>query len=412
MNSLSLLFGVLKGSKLAFQVVRERKPVALAGFLALLPPVVGALAVLLIGKQEAEPNLGLTVVFGVAIAAVGWLVMAGLINALANHIGKGQGSLATALSVVGLADLIVSIGVIIGAIVQHGPIAQVLGDHSLLLAMALSVIFFLWFMTVVIIGVRECYEVSFGMALLAVVGALFVSQLVLSTANMFVSPYTGPPPFQGKLAKEIPQFERTSNLVENPGFEEGEDQPMAWSARLTSFPPGARRERTTQVFHSGKASAYMRQPVIGQVNAWLQLVPYVTPERKFAFSAWLKFRDCRAVLLVVVFRDKDEKVLDLACSGAIKGSSDWKQYAITGKVPPKAASALVEIGLWGGGEFWADDVDFRVDGQASREPPGAKKKTNGSKGKKGGKDEKLKKHKKDEGQKGEKGASPQKASSQ
>jgi hypothetical protein len=128
----------------------------------------------------------------------------------------------------------------------------------------------------------------------------------------------------------------------------------------------------TRIMHGGKASAYLK-PTTDQPRRFGTLSQRFAADqyrgKRLRMTAFVKSQDVedRATLSMTVHgKEMTGLVWDNMYARPIKGSNDWKEYAIVLDVPADAAGATeIVFGLYfrGKGQVWVDDFQFETVGQ-------------------------------------------------
>lgn len=141
-----------------------------------------------------------------------------------------------------------------------------------------GVVLWAWWAIVLVLGVRETYELTTGQAAGACVPSLFATAITCSAVILFGSAYLVGPPMampDPKTTEFIERGERT-NLLLNAGFEETkDDKPEHWDGQVTQGVPGVEFKIDTEVAHTGDASAFAGRSGLKASGYywWQQLLP-------------------------------------------------------------------------------------------------------------------------------------------
>jgi hypothetical protein len=166
----------------------------------------------------------------------------------------------------------------------------------------------------------------------------------------------------------------TANLLLNPGAEQGKDDlPSIWFKAAVPA-DGLRIYRTTEHFHSGKASlaisnTHKYDKTI--CNNWAQLLQNVPIGKTILLSAYIKTENADAVNVCVQCwgPGKNPPMLAFASTPVVRGDQDWTllhSQPIT--VPPETASVYVRAALTGLGKVWLDDLSLVVVDTSTKAP--------------------------------------------
>jgi hypothetical protein len=160
----------------------------------------------------------------------------------------------------------------------------------------------------------------------------------------------------------------TSNLLRNPGMEDGDESPAHWSE-------GASMEGTTvqgvkylwdrKTGHTGKASLCLHKTAqrYFPIAHWRQVVPRPEGSSKVKVIAWIKAERLTKGIVDVQFTKNDGTRPHqwIAYIGARKAgdppvSHDWKEYTGVAEIPPGTTQVGVALQIYGPGKIWFDDV--------------------------------------------------------
>lgn len=151
------------------------------------------------------------------------------------------------------------------------------------------------------------------------------------------------------------------NLLQNPGFEEGDEGPAHWRC----FPPQARGVRYVWeegMAHSGERCACVEGAGRG-FGMWQQVVP-VQPGAIYVLAAWVRSADIAPpgkACLQLFFRDAQGRPVQRVDLPGHAGTIPWLYdfpHELFVRAPKTAAKAEVNLYLEGRGTAWFDDVFF------------------------------------------------------
>ena len=168
-------------------------------------------------------------------------------------------------------------------------------------------------------------------------------------------------------AEEVPapgstSVMRTPLLLPNAGFESGLEK---WATSPAADAKAYEFALDTAVFHSGKQSVRIRSLTGDAGGAVYQVIPIAALRGKtLELGGWLKTSNAAgdgAALTLRVF-DADGRLLEynLMYQAPVKGTADWKRYAIPVKVSKNAMDLELGVLLNNKGTVWADDLELNV----------------------------------------------------
>ena len=155
---------------------------------------------------------------------------------------------------------------------------------------------------------------------------------------------------------------RTPLLLPNAGFENGLEK---WATSPAADTKAYEFALDTAVFHSGKQSVRIRSVGGDAGGAVYQVIPIAALRGKtLELGGWLKTSNAAgdgAALTLRVF-DADGRLLEynLMYQAPVKGTADWKRYAIPVKVSKNAMDLEIGVLLNNKGTVWADDLELNV----------------------------------------------------
>ncbi|MHA1570535.1 MAG: Yip1 family protein [Alphaproteobacteria bacterium] len=259
-----------------------------------------------------------------------------------------------------------------------------------------------WFVVLLVIALREMYDMATLHSVMSVAIAGMVSLIAKSIIMMPIIdllPLADPNPFAREKAAATYDHDPPAciNLIANPGFEqvdekgEIENMPLRWQGKFPQMTLGGAAlalDPDTPCF--GNYSARSDLPGIrryvtlvwGQeIGRWFfapavirtpsgPVATMFLPADAFAetnvvhVSLWLKTEAAGAVQarLLAAVPDKKGKqrgMLVLA-TPAVKDTTPWTQYRVKAAWPKGTQGARLEIYHWGCGTVWVDDVKVYV----------------------------------------------------
>jgi hypothetical protein len=146
------------------------------------------------------------------------------------------------------------------------------------------------------------------------------------------------------------------------------ETPKGWFA-AGSHPKDYKMSVDRTVVHSGKASALMKSAV-SEPGGFGTLMQTCKADafrgKRVRMSGYVRSQDVKnwAGLWMRVDGPRGEALaFDNMQDRALKGTSDWKKYAIVLDVPESAQEIAFGLLLTGAGQVWMDDLDFAVVGK-------------------------------------------------
>ena len=146
----------------------------------------------------------------------------------------------------------------------------------------------------------------------------------------------------------------------------GPGLPDGWT-RAGSTPADFDMGTDHSVAHAGKSSGYLRSKVAKPAGFGTLMQMCKAEEfqgKRVRLSAWIKAENVRSWAGLWMRVDGNEPnhmlAFDNMQSRPIKGTSDWRQYAIVLDVAPEAKDIAFGILLNGPGAVWLDEVSFEV----------------------------------------------------
>lgn len=152
-----------------------------------------------------------------------------------------------------------------------------------------------------------------------------------------------------------------SNLVMNPGAEDGQGElPSIWFAAQVPA-EGLRMWRDTAQPYTGKAAlAISNQHDYPESvsNNWAQSLQVTPRSKTLQLTAWIRAENADAVNVCLQCWDlKSEKMLAFGGTPIIRGNQDWHMFTSGPiSVPDGTAMILVRAALTGKGTAWFDDI--------------------------------------------------------
>jgi hypothetical protein len=156
-----------------------------------------------------------------------------------------------------------------------------------------------------------------------------------------------------------------ANLLLNPGFEESVDaqgrKPLAWIAetKTTQTEPEAKCFRDTAVMSKGKASGAVVKAELENPLAeagFTQIVERLPAGETLYLRGQIKTKDVvGSAFLKLLLRDSQGRFLGVQSTPPVSGTTEWKLYSTSIKVPADAKAAVALV-IRGKGSVWFDEV--------------------------------------------------------
>lgn len=152
-----------------------------------------------------------------------------------------------------------------------------------------------------------------------------------------------------------------TNLLKNPGFEEGDGEPAHWRT-FSLKPDGISYVWDDAKAHSGRRSVCVQGTGRG-FGTWQQIVD-VEPGRVYELKGYVAFEDVARQAecsLQLVFRNAGNRVVQMVTWPSHTGTREFAldfPYALKVRAPKDAAKAEVNLFLRREGKVWLDDVTF------------------------------------------------------
>jgi hypothetical protein len=146
----------------------------------------------------------------------------------------------------------------------------------------------------------------------------------------------------GKERIAITRIPISDNLLENGGFELGDDSPAkGWKARVSGSTTAAYlTEQSAETARSGMRAVSISNPV-GKVERWYVInssSPAVDAGRTYRFSAWIRAEnmDLANAYIQIDWLDSSDQLLDSILSDRITKDQDWTEVAVEATAPEGA----------------------------------------------------------------------------
>ncbi|TQE34749.1 Tat pathway signal sequence domain protein, partial [Streptomyces ipomoeae] len=156
--------------------------------------------------------------------------------------------------------------------------------------------------------------------------------------------------------------------IANPGFEEGTETPMGWSAPGWGQTAGATWARDTTVSRTGSASLRLQVPASGG-----NMYTYSNPKTRigkgtYTYGAWIRTEGVTGLGAHIdpLFFDADGKLVGSDHKKyAAKGTHDWEYVSIELETPAGATQMEMHLRLSGPGTAWFDGVTLVAPGDST-----------------------------------------------
>lgn len=151
--------------------------------------------------------------------------------------------------------------------------------------------------------------------------------------------------------------EAEPNLIANPSFEQGTEQPAGWQALITA---GATLERVTSMAHTGSAAIHIRCDAQGakEYPAFKFRLDQVKPGEQYRGSVWVRTQGLigRGGFPVIEYNRGNERLSYSAGQNSPLGDSEWRQLIIFGEVPEGTTEIFFCLMVHGQGDVYFDDA--------------------------------------------------------
>jgi len=183
-------------------------------------------------------------------------------------------------------------------------------------------------------------------------------------AGTAASPSPTPAPLSTRIAAPASSTTVGSNLIANPGFENGSTSPLNWTL-VTS---NGNTPSWDTVFHTGTRS--LRISISGTIDKesgypksdLMEARPLAT----YTFSAWVKTQNTGGTNnpgVRVVESDANNRWLRSTTLMFSKGTNDWTQRQTTFKTGSDTVYLYIYAFIWNGyGTMWLDDMEIYEEG--------------------------------------------------
>lgn len=172
------------------------------------------------------------------------------------------------------------------------------------------------------------------------------------------------PEEEGHLGAEVPLG---TNLIANYGFEVGTRGQM-WGWAQEGLGQGAVIYRDDHTSHSGMASAAVNTGDASVIDAgWFMKLDELPRAHEVIFEGYIKTEGLYGEAYLEVLAEgkaegeEDSYVLVGASSDDVDGGSDWTLSSVRCYIPPEATAVWLEVGLYGKGRAWFDDLSLVVE---------------------------------------------------
>jgi len=172
------------------------------------------------------------------------------------------------------------------------------------------------------------------------------------------------PEEEGHLGAEVPLG---VNLIANYGFEVG-TRGQIWGWAQGGLGQGAVIYRDDIVSRSGKASAAVITGGASVIDAgWFMKLDALPRAHDVIFEGYIKTEGLHGEAYLKVLaegrtgEEENSYVLVSSTSDDVDGDSDWTLSSVRCYIPPEATMVWLEVGLYGDGRAWFDDVSLVVE---------------------------------------------------
>ncbi len=153
-----------------------------------------------------------------------------------------------------------------------------------------------------------------------------------------------------------------TNLVANPGFENGIASPLNW----TFFPINENIPIWSNLSHTGSRSVEINIPGATDLQSGYPVSDLIIakPFTNYTISAWGKTQNVNGTnppIARIAELDKDMNLFHLADLPFSPGTNDWEQRKIEFQTSSNTAYFYIYASIWeGNGTFWMDDVELKL----------------------------------------------------
>lgn len=154
------------------------------------------------------------------------------------------------------------------------------------------------------------------------------------------------------------------NILQNGGFEEGEDAPAHWSQGAAI--DGVQYIWDKKVGQRGKASLCLHKTAqrYFPIAQWYQIVDRKGDKPALRVTAQVKAEGVTKAIIDAIFLDTDGEWIEhhwVSYIGAKKAndppvSHDWKEYSGRVEIPKTAKKIQIALQIYGPGKVWFDEV--------------------------------------------------------
>ncbi|MBN2291662.1 MAG: PEGA domain-containing protein [Pirellulales bacterium] len=175
----------------------------------------------------------------------------------------------------------------------------------------------------------------------------------------------------------------TTNILTNPGAEDGDTTPNGW--KQGTYISGVKYSWDKKVAYRGKASLCIEKTAqrYFPIASWSQTVERKGDAEAVELSAQVKAEKMTKAVLDMVFLDKNDKWISHKWAAYIgskekdqpPATHDWKRYAGKVDVPPGTVKVIVGLQVYGPGKVWFDDVrlvEAKENGESATSVDGSK----------------------------------------
>jgi hypothetical protein len=172
------------------------------------------------------------------------------------------------------------------------------------------------------------------------------------------------PEEEGHLGAEV---SLGTNLIANYGFEVG-TRGQIWGWAQGGLGQGAVIYRDDIVSRSGRASAAVITGSASVMDAgWFMKLDELPRAHDVIFEGYIKTEGLHGEAYLKVLaegrtgEEENSFVLVSASSDDVDGDSDWTLSSLRCYIPPEATMVWLEVGIYGNGKAWFDDMSLVVE---------------------------------------------------
>lgn len=157
--------------------------------------------------------------------------------------------------------------------------------------------------------------------------------------------------------------ETYTNLLKNPGFEDGAgDDPLYWYRAMIPV-SGLNLSWDSEINHSGNRSVSISNThEYDEVvcNNWAQNIELIPVEKILILEGWIKTIDVESVIICIQCWNEYGVMLAFGSTQDLNGTHDWGKYNASVIVPSGTSMITIRATLTGTGQVWFDDITLLV----------------------------------------------------